>query len=240
MNNFQQEPQQGPRTINTQIGLRSFLTRMYGYMALAVLVSAVVAYLSMTVWKPVIFGAFASHPLMFLMIFVISMFALIGGIQVNATRNPAMSFTLLMLFAVIFGAEMSITLALYTKAVLAGAFVSAAAVFGTMAVIGTTSKRDMSKLGTHLFAALIGLIVASVVNLFLQSEAISYIFSYIGVLIFAGLSMWDANRMRDMYLQYGDQVSANGLAITGALQLYLDFVNIFMYFVQIFGGASRD
>ncbi|MFC6180860.1 Bax inhibitor-1/YccA family protein [Lactiplantibacillus daowaiensis] len=240
MNNFQQEPQQGPRTINTQVGLRSFLTKMYGYMSLAVIVSAVVAYLSMTIWKPVIYGAFASHPLVFLMIFVISMFAMIGGIQVNANRNPAMSFTLLMLFAVVFGAEMSITLALYTGATIVGAFVAAAGVFGTMAVIGTTTKRDMSRLGTHLFAALIGLLVASLVNMFLQSAAIAYVFSYIGVLIFAGLSMWDANRMRDMYLQYGDQVSSTGLAVTGALQLYLDFVNIFLYFVQIFGGSSRD
>jgi FtsH-binding integral membrane protein len=239
MNNFQQEPQ-NPRTINTQVGLRSFLAKMYGYMSLAVLVSAIVAFLSMTVWKPVIFGAFASHPLMFLMIFIISMFAMIGGIQVNATRNPAMSFTLLMLFAVVFGAEMSITLSLYTTASIVGAFFAATAVFGTMAVIGTTTKRDMSRLGTHLFAALIGLLVATVVNMFLKSVMISYVFSYIGVLIFAGLSMWDANRMRDMYLKYGDQVSSTGLAVTGALQLYLDFVNLFLYFVQIFGGSSRD
>lgn len=238
MNNFQNDPQ--PRTINTQVGLRSFLSKMYGYMSLAVLVSAITSYLSMTVFKPQIFAMFGQHPLMFLMIFIISMFVMIGGIQVNATRNPAMSFTLLMLFAVVFGVEMSITLSLYTMANIAGAFVAATAVFGTMAVIGTTTKRDISRLGTHLFAALIGLLVASLVNLFLQSAMISYIFSYIGVLIFAGLSMWDANRMRDMYLKYGDQVSSTGLAVTGALQLYLDFVNLFLYFVQIFGGSSRD
>lgn len=238
MNNFQNDPQ--PRTINTQVGLRSFLTKMYGYMSLAVLVSAITVYLSMTVFKTQIYSAFGQHPFIFLMIFMVSMFAMIGGIQVNATRNPAMSFTLLMLFAVVFGVEMSVTLALYTGAVLTGAFVAATAVFATMAVIGTTTKRDLSRLGTHLFAALIGLLVASLVNLFLQSAMISYVFSYIGVLIFAGLSMWDANRMRDMYLQYGDQVSSTGLAVTGALQLYLDFVNLFLYFVQIFAGSSRD
>lgn len=238
MNNFQNDPQ--PRTINTQIGLRSFLSKMYGFMALAVLVSAITAYLSMTVFAEAINGAFAAHPFWFLMIFIVSMFVMIGGIQKNATRNPAMSFTLLMVFAVVFGVEMSVTLQLYTGATIGGAFVAATAVFGTMAVIGNTTKRDISKLGTHLFAALIGLIVASIVNLFLQSAMISYIFSYIGVLIFAGLSMWDSNNMRKMYLQYGDQVSSTGLAVTGALQLYLDFVNLFLYFIQIFAGSSRD
>ncbi|AVK62858.1 hypothetical protein C5Z26_01425 [Lactobacillus sp. CBA3606] len=238
MNNFQNNQQ--PSTINTQVGLRSFLTKMYGYMTLAVLVSAVTVYLAMNVFMTQINAAFGQHPLIFLIIFMVSMFAMIGGIQVNATRNPAISFSLLMLFAVVFGVEMSVTLALYTKATIFGAFVAAGAVFATMAVIGTTSKRDMSKLGTHLIAALIGLLVASVVNMFLQSAMISYVFSYIGVLIFAGLSMWDANRMRDMYLKYGDQVSSTGLAVTGALQLYLDFVNLFLYFVQIFAGSSRD
>ncbi|MFC6293894.1 Bax inhibitor-1 family protein [Lactiplantibacillus daoliensis] len=237
MNNFQQEPQ--PRTINTQVGLRSFLTKMYGFMTLAVLVSAVSVYLSINVFAAQINALFGQHPFITLIIFMISMFAMIGGIQKNATRNPGMSFTLLMLFAVIFGVEMSVMLALYTGAVLTGAFISAAAVFATMAVIGTTSKRDMSRLGTHLFAALIGLLVASVVNMFLQSAMISYVFSYIGVLIFAGLSMWDANKMRDMYLQYGDQVSSTGLAVSGALSLYLDFVNLFLYFVQIFAGGSN-
>ncbi|MFB9770653.1 Bax inhibitor-1/YccA family protein [Lactiplantibacillus modestisalitolerans] len=238
MNNFQNEPQ--PRTINTQVGLRSFLTKMYGYMSLAVLVSAITVYLSLTVFRTQVFSMFGQHPVLFLIIFMVSMFAMIGGIQVNATRNPARSFGLLMLFAVVFGVEISITLALYTGATITGAFIAATAVFGTMAIIGTTTKRDISRLGTHLFAALIGLLVASVVNLFLQSAMISYVFSYIGVLIFAGLSMWDANRMRDMYLQYGDQVSSTGLAVSGALQLYLDFVNLFLYFIQIFAGGDRD
>ncbi|CAM3080821.1 Bax inhibitor-1/YccA family protein [Lactiplantibacillus plajomi] len=238
MNNFQNDPQ--PRTINTQVGLRSFLSKMYGFMALAVLVSAATAYVSMTVFAAQIQAAFGAHPIWALLIFIISMFVMIGGIQRNATRNPAMSFTLLMLFAVIFGVEMSITLSLYTQATLGGAFVAAAAVFGTMAVIGNTTKRDISSLGTHLFAALIGLLVAQIVNMFLGSAMITYIFSYIGVVIFAGLSMWDSNNMRRMYLQYGDQVSSTGLAVTGALQLYLDFVNLFLYFVQIFAGSSRD
>ncbi|ETY74450.1 Bax inhibitor-1/YccA family protein [Lactiplantibacillus fabifermentans] len=238
MNNFQNDPQ--PQTINTQVGLRSFLTKMYGFMTLAVLVSAISVALSMTVFQAQINALFSTHPMIMLIIFIVSMFAMIGGIQKNATRNPAASFTLLMLFAVIFGVEMSVTLALYTKAVLTGAFFAAGAVFGTMAVIGLTSKRDMSKLGTHLFAALIGLLVAQIVNMFLQSAAISYVFSFIGVLIFAGLSMWDSNNMKNMYLKYGDQVSSTGLAVSGALQLYLDFVNLFLYFVQIFAGSSRD
>ncbi|MCT0163044.1 Bax inhibitor-1 family protein, partial [Lactiplantibacillus pentosus] len=111
MNNFQNDPQ--PRTINTQVGLRSFLTKMYGFMTVAVLVSALTVYLSMTMFQAQIYAAFNAHPIMALVIFIVSMFVMIGGIQANATRNPAMSFTLLMLFAVVFGVEMSIILSLY-------------------------------------------------------------------------------------------------------------------------------
>ena len=148
-----------------------------------------------------------------------------------------------MVYAVITGAVISSYAFVYTGAAMAQAFVSSAAVFLTMSVIGLTTKRDLSRIGTQATAALIGLIVAMVINLFLRSPMISLIFSFIAVIIFSVLTAWDTQKMQKLYLQYGDQVSVTGLAVTGALQLYLDFVNLFLQLLQIigiFGGGSRD
>ena len=96
-------------------------------------------------------------------------------------------------------------------------------------------------MGSYLSAALIGLLVAMVVNIFLRNSVASFVFSIIGVVIFTGLTAYDAQKMKAIYNNYGSQVSTNGLAVLGALQLYLDFVNIFLFLLQIFGmGGDRD
>lgn len=108
-----------------------------------------------------------------------------------------------------------------------------------MAILGTITKKDLSRIGFYASAALIGLIVAMLVNLFLHNPIIDYVFSIIAVIIFTILTAWDAQRMKDIYLQYGADLSTNGLAVLGALQLYLDFVNLFLQFLDIF-GANED
>lgn len=105
-----------------------------------------------------------------------------------------------------------------------------------MAILGTITKKDLSRIGSYASAALIGLIVAMLANLFLHNPIID---SIIAVIIFTILTAWDAQRMKDIYLQYGDDLSTNGLAVLGALQLYLDFVNLFLQFLDIF-GANED
>jgi len=146
-----------------------------------------------------------------------------------------------MVYAVVTGAVFSIYTLMYNNTSIAGAFVSSAAVFLTMATIGVTTKRDLTKIGTQASAALIGLIVAMLINIFLQSSLIAMIFSFVAVIIFAALTAWDTQRMKKMYLKYGDQVSTTGLAVNGALQLYLDFVNLFLQLLQIFGlFGGRD
>ena len=110
-----------------------------------------------------------------------------------------------------------------------------------MAIFGTFTKKNLNNRGSYLRAALIGLIVAMVVYIFLRNSVASFVFSIIGVVIFTGLTAYDAQKMKAIYNNYGSQVSTNGLAVLGALQLYLDFVNIFLCLRQIFGrGGDRD
>ncbi len=239
MNNFfSQEPQR--REVNTDaIGLNRFLTRMYGNMALAVLVSALTAYLSMTTFRAVVFSFFAAHTGMVWLVLLLPI-ALSMGIGFSAQRNPVGSFIMLMATAVIYGFVFALIAGAYTGANIAAAFLSSAVIFVYLAIYGTVTKRDLSRAGSQASAALIALIIAMVINMFLQSPAITYIFSFIAVIIFVVLTAWDAQKMKNIYLQYGDQVSASGLAVMGALQLYLDFINLFIQLLQIFGMSSRD
>ena len=239
MNNFfSQEPQR--REVNTDaIGLNRFLTRMYGNMALAVLVSALTAYLSMTTFRAVVFSFFAAHTGMVWLVLLLPI-ALSMGIGFSAQRNPVGSFIMLMATAVIYGFVFALIAGAYTGANIAAAFLSSAVIFVYLAIYGTVTKRDLSRAGSQASAALIALIIAMVINMFLQSPAITYIFSFIAVIIFVVLTALDAQKMKNIYLQYGDQVSASGLAVMGALQLYLDFINLFIQLLQIFGMSSRD
>ena len=230
MNNFSQEP--GRRVVTDAAGLNSFLTRMYGNMTLAVLVSAFSAYLTMGVFRSAVFGFFSAHPGMVWVILLLPI-ALSMGVSFSA-------FVMLMLTAIIYGVEFAIIAGVYSGASIASAFVSSAAVFVTMALYGTITKRDLSKFGAHAMAALIALMIAYLINMFLQSPAIAYIFSFIAVIIFTVLTAWDAQKMKQIYINYGGEVSTNGLAVLGALQLYLDFVNLFISLLQIFGMSDRN
>ncbi|MBD5430175.1 Bax inhibitor-1/YccA family protein [Lactobacillus sp.] len=235
MDNF--EPQR--RHVVDISGLNSFLTRMYGMMTLAVLVSAISAYLTMTVFRVQVLTFFANHQALTWVVLIVPIFLALG-ISFRATRNPVASFVMLMILSIIYGIEFALIAGAYTRANIASAFFSTAAVFITMAVIGTMTKKNLNNLGSYASAALIGLIVAMIINMFLKNPMVSYVFSFIAVIIFTILTAWDAQKMKQIYLQYGDDVSTNGLAVAGALQLYLDFVNLFLQFLQIFGFSNRD
>lgn len=227
------------REVNVGAGLNAFLTRMYSMMALAVLVSAGTAYVSMHAFYQSLMMFATAHSGMIWVILLLPI-ALSMGISFSATRNPAGSFLLLMLLAVIYGVEFALLAGAFTATDITAAFISSSAVFITMALYGTVTKRDLSRFGSHAMAALIALIIATIVNMFLKSAAITYVFSYIAVIIFVVLTAWDAQKMKAIYLNYGHELSMTGLAIQGALQLYLDFVNLFIQFLQIFGMSNRD
>ena len=237
MDNFPNDS--GRRVVADQAGLNSFLTKMYGNMTLAVLVSALSAYLTMNVFATQVLGYFQQHQGMVWLILLLPI-VLSMGISFSATRNPVGGFIMLMLVAIIYGVEFALIAGTFTAANITAAFISSAAVFATMALYGTVTKRDLSKFGAHAMAALVALIIASIINIFLKSSAITYIFSYIAVIIFVVLTAWDAQKMKQIYLNYSSENSVMGLAIVGALQLYLDFVNLFISFLQIFGMSDRD
>ena len=237
MDNFSND--YGRRQVRDVTEVNSFLTKTYGMMALAVFVSAITAYLADTVFQSVLIGLFTNRASSLVLLFL--PIVLTFAISFSATRKPVASFVMLMVEAVVYGLVFAVIATAYTGATLATAFLASSAVFVSMAIYGSVTKRDLSNIGAYAFAALIGLLVATVVNMFLRNPMVTYIFSYIGVIIFTGLTAWDAQRMKNIYAQYADQNTTMGLAVAGALQLYLDFINIFLYFLQIFGVSdNRD
>ncbi len=225
------------RQVHDVSEVNGFLSKMYGYMGLAVLVSAIAAFLTMTVFR----AAVMQMPTALMWIILIIPFGLSMGISFKATRNPTAGFVMLMILAIIYGFEFALLAGFYTGAQIGTAFLSSAAVFGSMAIFGTFTKRDLNNVGSYMGAALIGLIVAMLVNMFLRNSVATFVFSIIGVVIFTGLTAYDAQKMKSIYNNYGSQVSTNGLAVLGALQLYLDFINIFLFLLQIFGmGNDRN
>ena len=220
---FNVSPEQEHRHIVDDSALNGFLTKMYSIMGLAVLVSSLTAYLTLTVF---------SGSLLPLILSV--------GISFKATRKPTTAFFMLMAIAVVYGLEFSLLAFAYTGAQIGGAFISASAVFIGMAAYGSVTKKNLDTIGAYASAAIWGLIVASLVNMFLKSTPASFIFSIIGVIIFTILTAWDAQKMKSIYASYGDQLPELGLAVNGALMLYLDFINLFLQFLRIFGIADND
>lgn len=187
MDEFDQNP--GRRHVVDASGLNVFLSKIYGYMALAVFVSALSAYLTMTVFAKQMVALMVSHPWTMWLLLLLPI-ALTFVINFRATRNPVASFILLIITAIIYGITFAFIAGAYT-----GQDIASASVFVVMAIIGTVTKKDLSRWGSYASAALIGLIVAMLVNLFLKNPMVSYIFSFIAVIIFTVLTAWDAQKM---------------------------------------------
>lgn len=225
------------KVINTEAGLKTFFNKMYSYMGLALLVSGLTAYLTYSVFPNVMY-MIASSTMVMLIVVAIEI-GLVVMINTKAMRSAISALPLLVLFSVVNGLTLSVIFARYSNTSLLGAFVGTAAIFVGMSTYGRITKKSMNSLGSHLFGLLIGLLVASVINIFLQNGVVTLFLSWASVVIFSLLSMYDTNKMKQLYLTYGDQSNMTGLAVSGALNLYLDFINIFLSLLQIFGG-SRD
>ena len=168
---------------------------------------------------------------------IIAELALVIGVSAAINRLSLTTATLMfILYSVINGALFSSIFLIYTASSIATVFFITAGTFGVMALIGYTTKTDLTSIGKYLFMALIGLIIATLVNMFIKSEGFTYILSYIGVLIFVGLTAYDSQKIKQMLLQAPDAgEGAQKLALLGALTLYLDFINLFIYLLRIFG-----
>lgn len=221
-------------------GMRAFFKQTYSFMGIAVLVTAFTGFIVQKFFLAQVYALIAGNLIGTLALFGIQI--LIMTMIGRATfKNPARAFGLLMAFAVIEGLTLGLLLAVYTGASVMMAFASAASVFGGMALYGVFTHRDLTGMGSILFGMLIGLIVASVINLFFYNGIVSLLIAGVTVVIFALYTAYDNQNLKMMYSQYAGQVDTTGLAVNGALRLYLDFINLFFAFIQIFGiGNSRD
>ncbi|RSI06302.1 Inner membrane protein YbhL [Streptococcus sanguinis] len=151
-----------------------------------------------------------------------------------AVKNSPAALPLFLVYSALNGFTLSVVLALYTQSSVLSAFVTASAMFFAMAFIGKVTKKDLSGMGRALRAALFGLIIASVVNIFLRNGSFDFLISIAGVIIFSGLIAWDNQKIRYVYERSNGQVE-NGWAVSLALSLYLDFINLFLSLLRLFG-----
>lgn len=233
MDNFSNE-QNERRVVNNAAGLNAFLTKMYGWMSLAVLISAATAFLTVNAVSPAVLAGgtmWIAIGVWFVLPFVVSL---------QALKRPTLAFAALIGYSALSGFVFATIAYRYTGASIAAAFVSASAIFITMTVFGLVTRKNLDKVGRQAIAALIALIVAMLINIFLRSSMIAFVFSIIAVLIFTALTAYDTQKMKQMYNQAGStgQISVSGLAVFGALQLYMDFVNLFLQLLQIFGMSD--
>ncbi|MBX6322165.1 MAG: Bax inhibitor-1/YccA family protein [Rhodospirillaceae bacterium] len=228
------------------VGLRQYMLRVYNYMAggLAVtgVVALVVANLAVASYAPLRLTGFGwaiyQSPLQWLIMFAPLIFALVFGLRINAMRASTAQ-ALFWAFSAVMGLSLSWIFLVYAQASIARVFFITAGTFAATSLYGYTTRRELTGIGSFMFMGLIGLIIAMLVNIFLQSAAVEFAISVIGVIVFTGLAAWDTQRIKESYVE-GD-VHEIGIkkAVIGAFQLYLDFINLFIMLLRLF-GSSRN
>ena len=216
--------------------LNRFFAKIYGYVALGVGISALVAYLSLTVLWELTYNILMAGSWIIWLI-MLAQIGLVMFASGAAAKNSPLALPLFIAYSAINGFTIGIMLLFYTGETVLLAFVTAVGMFAVMAIIGATTKKNLSAMGQALLAALVGVVIASVVNMFLQSSGMSFIISLISVVIFAGLIAYDNQRIRYVFEETGGQVQ-EGWAISLALQLYLDFVNLFLHLLRLLGRRN--
>ncbi len=231
MNTFNRDSRQW-YPLTSGVDVSSIMRQVYTWMALGALLTAGVAFLTVT--TPLI--NLAANPIILLGAVIVEL-ALVLGISFGFNRISALTATALFLvYAALNGFTLSIVLMAFTSASVVGAFVATGALFGAMSIVGYTTHVDLSKLGTFLMMALIGLLIAMVVNIFIGSGPLDLIISVLGVLIFTALTAYDTQRIARMAGQMDAQGEAGAkLGIFGALKLYLDFINMFLFILRLIG-----
>jgi FtsH-binding integral membrane protein len=214
----------------------AFLGRVYAWMFLGLLVTAVTAFAVAS--SETLIEALILNRLVFWML----LFGQLGLVIFLSRRvgkmSPALAGSLFILYSATVGITTSVILLVYTGASIVSTFVITAGMFGTLALFGTFTKRSLAGVGQFMFMGLIGLILAMVVNLFWQNDALSFVITVIGVLVFTGLTAWDAQRMKQMAVALPDG-RVGAYAVVGALSLYLDFINLFFFLLRLLGGRRN-
>ncbi len=212
-------------------GLRAFMLRVYNYMAGGLALSGVVALL--TLQSEAMMGLLFGTPLAFVVMLAPLGMVLLLSFRINKMSESGAQMAFWS-FAVLMGLSLSMIFIAYTSVSITRTFFITASVFGAMSLWGYTTKRDLTGMGSFLIMGLIGIIIASVVNLFLQSSGLHFAVSLLGVLIFTGLTAYDTQRLKNVYFSIGESALGKA-AIMGALSLYLNFINLFIMLLQFVG-----
>ena len=219
--------------IQERSGLNQFYAKVYAFVGLGIGLSALVSALMLTVFQAQLIY-FLMHGRLWLMIATFAELGLVFVASSMAAKNSPAALPVFLVYSVLNGFTLSFVVAFYTPGTVLSAFVSSALLFFVMAAIGIFTKKDLSGMGRALMAALVGLIIAMVVNIFLASGFFEYMISIAMVLVFSGLIAWDNQKIRYVYEQSRGQV-ATGWVISMALSIYLDFINLFLSILRIFG-----
>lgn len=220
--------------IQERSGLNQFYAKVYSFVGLGIALSAIVSALMLTTFQDVLVQIML-HARIWLIVTGVVEVALVIFASGLAAKNSPATLPMFLLYSVVNGFSLSFIVSLYLPGTVLTAFISSAALFFVMAIIGVVIKKDLSGIGRALIAALFGLILAMVVNIFLNSGFMDYIISIVMVIVFAGLIAWDNQKIRYVYEESDGQAST-GWAIAIALCLYLDFINLFLSFLRIFGS----
>ena len=225
--------------------LRTYMLHVYNYMAMGVALTGAAAWLTfsaavqvtpsgqlaLTSFGQTIYGG----PLM--IVLLLGTLGLVFFISFRINRlQPRTAFGLFLLYAGLLGVMLSSIFLTYTHASIARTFFISAASFGALSFYGYTTKRDLSPIGSFLVMGLVGLILAMVVNIFLKSSGLDFVISAAGVLIFAGLTAWDTQRIKELHDANDDGTAAGRKEVMGALRLYLDFINLFLFLLRFLGN----
>ena len=237
------------RAVAVDAGLRAHMIRVYNYMASAVALTGVVSWLtyqaaggdaiavsgsSITGLTP--FGQAIFNPVTM----IVLMLGTLGMVFFLSFRIHKLQYTtaltVFMIYSALLGVTLSTIFLTYTGASITRVFFISAASFGALSVWGYTTKRDLTGMGSFLIMGLFGLIIAMIVNIFLKSSGLDFIISAAGVLIFAGLTAWDTQKIKEMYDSSDDVNTGGRKAVMGALSLYLDFINLFLMLLRLVGN----
>jgi hypothetical protein len=217
-------------------GLRQYMLSIYNYMTIGLAITGVVAFL--VAQSPEALHVIFGTPLKWVVMLAPLGFVFFFSARIHA-MTPATAQMVFWAFAATMGLSMASIFLVFTGTSIARVFFITAATFGATSLYGYTTRTDLSKFGSFLFMGVIGIVLASLVNIFIGSSALQFAISVIGVLLFTGLTAYDTQRLKELYADSYDRDSLSRIAIMGALQLYLDFINLFTFLLQLLGQRNN-
>lgn len=221
------------------VASKTFMTQVFGWMAGALMITALTSYLFGMVPQLIalLIGETGFTPLGWIVMFAPLAFVMLISFGIQKLPMPLLIGAFL-LYSAVNGMSLSFIFLVFDIGSIGATFLVAAGMFGTMAVMGWITKADLSGFGRIMFMGLIGILIASVVNMFLGSQMMDYIISFIGVAVFTGLTAWDVQKLKNLGAETGGSDAAGRLSILGALTLYLDFINLFLFLLRLMGNRK--